>query len=62
MNRAILRVRHPDEQGILARQQAKSDPSAQFEHYSSPVLILLAYVISLQVFSKEEIEGWGSLR
>ena len=61
-NRAILRVRHPDEHGILTRQQAKSGPGTRFEHYSSPVLILLAYVISLQLFTQEEIEGWGNLR
>lgn len=55
-NRAKLRIRHPNEQGILTKHQA--GPTPRFEHYSTPILTLLAYVISLQLFSKEEIQTW----
>ncbi|MGU5642319.1 tyrosine-type recombinase/integrase [Aeromonas caviae] len=55
-NRATLRIRHPNEQALLAKHQA--GPTPHFAHYSTPVLTLLAYVISLQVFSVEEIQEW----
>lgn len=56
-NRARLRIRHPNEQALLAKHQA--GPAPRFAHYSTPILTLLAYVISLQVFSLEQIQGWA---
>lgn len=57
--RATLRIRHPDEQAILAKHRTGANPT--YHQYSTPVLCLLAYIISIQLFTLEEINGWNSM-
>lgn len=56
-SRATLRIRHPDEQAILAKHH--SGPNPTYQCYSTPVLSLLGYIISVQLFTLEDINGWS---
>ena len=54
-SRALLRIRHPDEQGIRQRATKRHPDSQQFEKYSTPLLRSVAFVLAIKLMTVEEI-------
>ncbi len=57
--RVLLRIRHPDEDGIRRRSAARSPGSKQFERYSTPLLRTVAFVLALKLMTLDEIREVG---
>lgn len=57
--RVLLRIRHPDEEGIRRRSAARSPGSKQFERYSTPLLRTVAFVLALKLMTVDEIRDVG---
>lgn len=58
-HRALLRVIHPDEEGILQRILARQQPGKQpilYRRYSTPLLRTLGFVLALRLLSVEELQ------
>jgi integrase len=54
-NRAVLRIVHPDEQGISQRATARRPDSKQFATYSTPLLRSVAFVLAVKLLTIDEI-------
>ncbi len=59
-SRALLRIRHPDEQGISQRAARRHPGSQQFEKYSTPLLRSVAFVLAIKLMTVEEIRQLAS--
>lgn len=54
-NRAVLRIVHPDEQGISQRAAERRPDSKQFATYSTPLLRSVAFVLAVKLLTIDEI-------
>lgn len=58
-SRALVRIIHPDEAGILERQSKKASVEQTFNQYSTPVFHYVAYIMALILFPLERIRSWS---
>lgn len=55
-SRAVVRIAHPDEQGLSQRAAARRPDSKPFATYSTPLLRSVAFVLAVKLLTIDEIK------
>lgn len=60
-SRARLWIKHPEEDKIIQEQMKRNKVVKKFNRYSTPILHNLAFIISIRLFSVEELLSWSPI-
>jgi len=60
-SRVRLWIKHPEEDKIIKEQMKRNKVVKKFNRYSTPILHNLAFIISISLFSVEELLSWSSI-